>query len=179
MNLHILHEDPVQIPRFLDSKRVGKMLMECNQMLSLAIKHYMRASDSRFEDMCAPGMLTQGWSHYNHPVSIWVRQNAGNFHFALTYAHALGREFELRFGKRHDSSLRTEYIYRLKDWIPEGRIQPFQNSASHQGRGLDFTMYPVVEAYRRYMLSRWDTDKNPPTWRDCEDPRFQWREMYP
>lgn len=178
MNLHLLDSDPAKIPRLLDNKRIGKMLMETNQMLSLAVKHYMRASDSMDEFMCGESMLTSGWSHYNHPVSIWVRQTSGNFHFALTYAYALGREFLFRFNKEHASSLRTSYIYQLKDWIPEGEVTPFQNSARHESRGLDFTMFEPIEAYRRYMLNRWEYDVRSPEWTGRTDPRISWQGLY-
>ena len=38
MNLFVTDTDPAICAMNLDDKRVGKLLMECNQMMSLALK---------------------------------------------------------------------------------------------------------------------------------------------
>ena len=178
MNLHVLDENPKVIAMLLDDKRVGKMLMETNQMLSLAVKHYMRIAGANYTSETGEGMLTAGWSHYNHPVSIWVRQTSGNFDFTLRYAFCLAREFAFRFNKEHASGQRTHHIKRLASYIPSGPMTPFQNSARHNSRDLDFTGYPVIEAYRRYMLSRWEDDVLPPKWTGRSDASEIFKGLY-
>lgn len=177
MNLHILHLDPHEIPKLLDDKRIGKMLMETNQMMSLAVKHHMREAGADYEAVTGEGKLTVGWSHYSHPVSIWVRKNYANFIFALKYADGLSAEFERRFGKPHASGERTKFIgLNLQNWIPGGIRTEFQNSARHVGRGIDYSNLPIVSAYRSYMLDRWETDSYAPKWTTREDPRPMFEE---
>jgi hypothetical protein len=176
MNLHILDEDPHQIPKYLDDKRVGKMLMETNQLLSLAVTYYHAPNDLAYGE----GRLVGGTAYMNHPVALWVRQTRANFQFALNYAVSLDAEFYYRFGKHHKSGARTMFIrqnYGDRTCVP-GDPMSFANCARHKGRGLDFTEYAPVVAYRRYMLVRLQDDARNPFWTGRPDPRFDWEREY-
>ena len=181
MNLFVTHTDPEICAQNLDDKRVGKLLMEANQMLSLAIK--VRLDSKHWEPFVGPGMLTAGLSHKNHPVSIWVRDSFGNFGWTLQHAMFLGREFEHRFGKKHDSARRTSFIYdsglsaflfnvMSKDDPKTEEMRPFQNSARHGGLGIDFTHLPVPESYQAYLRNRWQGDARAPRWTNREVPEW-------
>lgn len=161
MNLHILSTIPEEIPLLLDDKRVGKMLMETNQLLSLYIKIIHGPIEN--DDVCA-GKLTAGFSHMNHPVAKWVRESAGNFQWTISYALALNHEFTYRFGKQHASGERSLWIAGMFRTSVQRRMTPFANCARISSRGIDFTNYPVVEAYQRYVLTRWDGDVRAPKW---------------
>ena len=163
MNLFATDECPVLSARALDDKRVGKLLMEANQMLSLAVKIHGHLHFTPLDE--GPGRLCSGFAHRNHPVSIWVRKTRGNFDWTAAHARALAAEFEHRFGKEHASSYRTDYITRFDKHIPEGDLQPFQNSARNASLGIDFSWIdPVTEAYRQYLLTRWPGDTHAPKW---------------
>jgi Pyrimidine dimer DNA glycosylase len=175
MNLFVTHEDPEICAHNLDDKRVGKMLMEANQMLSLAVKSHWPDDDGSYAFWETSTELTSGWSHKNHPVSRWVRETRSNFHWTLCHARALAAEFEYRFGKEHASAKRLKYLATCEDCLPAGDMLPFQNSARHGGLGLDFSHLEVTMAYRSYLSYRWMTDKRAVTFSGREVPSWrQW-----
>jgi hypothetical protein len=177
MNIFATDEDPVLCAHYLDDKRVGKLLMEANQMLSLAVK---LSTPSRglpklicMTNEIGPGKVCDGFAHKNHPVSIWVRQTRGNFSWTVQHARALASEFEHRFGKEHGSACRTDFITQFASNLPDGELQPFQNSAKNGSLGVDFTwMAPVTEAYRQYLLARWLGDTHAPKWTNRGRPEW-------
>lgn len=178
MNLFVTDENPILCAQALDDKRIGKLLMEANQMLSLAVKIPSR-KDGRLsrafspEDI-GPGKLCAGFAHLNHPVSLWVRETYGNFLWAMSHAIALAGEFQHRFGKSHASDARTDYISRFSDNVAPGSRTAFQNSARNASLGIDYSwILPVTEAYREYLNSRWRTDVRPPKWTNREKPEWE------
>lgn len=165
MNLFVTSHDPDEIARTMDDKRLGKLLMEANQMLSAALFHH--AHDTWALNV-GPGMLCR-ISHANHPVSKWVCRNRSTFGWTVMYAEAFAAEFHFRFGKEHDSYRRTDFIIQnaLEMLIPhaDGDTHlPFQNSARHGSKGIDFTHLEVPNAYRAYLWARWMTDTRTPYW---------------
>jgi hypothetical protein len=174
LNLHILDPHPDNIPPLLDDKRVGKMLMEANQMLSLAVK---LGDDPMARPVdpadIGPGKLTDGLAHANHPVSQWVRFTYSNFVWTAQYASALAAEFKFRFGKDHLSAARTNFImHRYANNIQPGPLTPFQNSARNSQRDVEFSALNIFEAYRNYMIYRWNTDRIECRWTNRGMPDF-------
>jgi hypothetical protein len=170
MNLFVTSEDPTECAMWLDDKRVGKLLMEANQMLSLAVKLNWPDDDGSYVFLETPTELTSGFAHKNHPVSVWVRETRSNFNWTVHHAVALGAEFRHRFGKEHASSVRTRYLATCEDCIPDGYLLPFQNSARNAGLGIDYSHLPVPLSYREYLNSRWDTDKRSVSFSNREPP---------
>lgn len=159
MNLFVLDEDPVKAAQGLDDKRVGKLLMEANQMLSVAVnKHSERPKEY------GVGLLCRG-GYQRHPVTLWVGATRSNWLWALQHARALADEWQYRFDMIHGSALRLPYIATFADCLPAGHLLQFQNSARNEGVGLDYSHLPVVEAYRLYIQERWKTDSRPVTFR--------------
>lgn len=177
MNLFVTNDDPVLCAHALDDKRVGKMLMEANQMLSLAIK-LSTPSRGLPKLICmtteiGPGKVCEGLAHRNHPVSVWVRSSRGNFSWVVQHARALAEEFVLRFGKSHASAERTDYITRFASNLPDGDLLPFQNSARNASLGIDYSWIdPVTEAYRQYLSARWPGDTYAPKWTNRGRPEW-------
>ena len=176
MNIFITDSDPVKCAHALDDKRVGKLLMEQNHMLSLAIKEHYWIDD--WYDFQGPGMLVKGEAYKNHPCSIWVRANQANFNWTMCHAFALGEEWTHRFGTIHGSFERTKFMNKWintqRDCLPAGEMLPFQNSAKNQGLGIDFTHLPVPISYREYLKKRWLTDTKPVIFTNREMPRWRW-----
>lgn len=170
MNIFAFDPDPALCARWLDNKRVGKLLMEANQMLSLAVK--ILDEDLDWIEHVGQDKICNGFAYRDHPVSIWVRSSRGNFRWTVSYAHALTQEFNRRFRKNHASGQRTPYIAEFEYCLPVGDLTPFQNSARHGGRGLDFSHLPVHQAYRTYAVARWKTDARPPQWPTGQMPEW-------
>lgn len=169
MNLFVTDPDPVVCAMNLDDKRIGKLLMECNQMMSLALKS--RWEDDSYVFWETSTELTFGRAYMNHPVSIWVRQTRANFLWTLEHAVALSNEFQHRFNRDHASGNRLAFMRRYSDVIPEGRLTEFQNSAKNGE--IDFTFLPVPNSYRHYLSARWSTDKNPVTFTGRNEPKWR------
>lgn len=164
--------DPVEAANSLDDKRIGKLLMEANQMLSLAVKFHWPDKDGSHVFWETPDELTTGWSHKNHPVSIWVRASRSNYDWTLIHADALAKEYVHRFGKEHGSAKRVKYLATCEDCIPAGSLLPFQNSARNAGLGVDFTHLEIPYSYQEYLIYRWSTDKRAPTWTNRVAPKW-------
>lgn len=171
MNLFVTSTDPEQCARNLDDKRVGKMLMEATQMLSLALK--MNWPDDSYESLVHPGGLTSGLAYKNHPVSIWVRSTRANYRWTFEHAFFLYLEFRWRFDKDHASGRRLPFLSAYEDFLPAGNLLPFQNSARNQGLGIDFTFLDVPYSYQEYLKERWRTDKRAVTFSGRNEP--EWR----
>ena len=171
MNLFVTDPDPVVCAMNLDDKRIGKLLMECNQMMSLAIKSHWLEDDGSYVFWETSTELTSGMTYLNHPVSIWVGQTRANFLWTLEHAVALSNEFQHRFNRDHASGNRLAFMRRYSDVIPEGRLTEFQNSAKNGE--IDFTFLPVPNSYRHYLASRWETDKRDVTFTGRHNP--EWR----
>lgn len=152
MNLFVLDTDPRLAPEGLDDKRLGSALREANQMLSAAV--HMNPQSAMEVGVGLGCALT----HAAHPVTLWVGATRSNWQWCYTYALACSAEWTLRYGTTHGSSERTPYIGTFLHCIPEGPLLPFQNSARHEGLGLDFTHLPVPDSYRAYLQERWKTD---------------------
>lgn len=166
MNIFVSDSDAWVSARALDDKRVGKLLMESNQMMSLAIKTTLPEEEWCFD--VGDGCLTRGWAHLNHPCSIWARSSEQNFDWLFEHATALRAEFHYRFGNYHGSGERTLFIGNefgpKRMSLPALGLLPFQNSARNDGLGIDYTHLPVPISYREYLKHRWATDTKPVTW---------------
>ena len=169
MNLFVLDEDPALAAQGLDDKRLGKLLMEANMMMSVAVGDHSDTAET------GAGMLSRR-SHVNHPVTLWVGLTRSNFIWCAHHAFALSAEWRRRYGRTHGSSERTPYIWSFRNCIPDGPLLTFQNSARHQGLGLDYSHLPPVEGYRAYIQKRWETDKLYPRFTNREWP--QWAQEF-
>ncbi len=174
MNLFVTHIDPHVAAKGLDDKRVGKLLMEANQLLSMAVMEHLPAWE--WSPFVGEGMLTNP-SHETHPVTKWVQRSKANYWWTLRHALALGWEFEYRFGKTHASSDRTRFILAKKYHYlmpEEGPLTVFQNSA--RNIHVDCTNMPVPQSYQVYLNARWFMDtkpvrftrRKPPAWANTE-----------
>lgn len=154
MNLFVTDENPKISAQNLDDKRMVKMCLETTQLLCSAINYHGGKSPYKS-------------THLNHPVSVWVRQSQLNAQWAKSHGLALCYQYSKRYGKFHkcENILRSLDLYCL----PIDRFTPFVNCAANESLGINFKhIQDPIEAYRRYLISRWNTDKLKPTW-DIQD----------
>ncbi len=117
-------------------KHVVKMILESAQMLSTAHR-ILDKSDSE---------VLYKASYKNHPSTLWAR--AGHLNYMWLYSHfiALGREYELRYGKIHTSIAKlSESLKKAPKRIPN---RPF--SPPPQCMPPDYKQPDTVKAYRMY-----------------------------
>lgn len=154
MNIFATSRCPIESAKFLDSKRVTKMVLESAQLLSAALLL------NGYE-----GSDVYKISHKNHPSSVWCRKTRGNFKWLLAHFKALCEEYTARYNKVHKSSQLLSIFEANADLIPEGDLMPFSNNARNLEKGVDYTQESDVNlAYQLYLGARWETDKREPTW---------------
>ena len=95
MNIFYLHSDPVKAAQIQYNKHVVKMILESAQMLCTAHHHY--AELLNYDASYIPYKK----AHYNHPSTIWTRQNSRQYYWLFHHMLALGNEYTKRYGKKH------------------------------------------------------------------------------
>ena len=100
MNIFYLHKDPYKAAEYQYNKHVVKMILESAQMLCTAHHHYDENTDVPYKK-----------AHYNHPSTIWVRQNKNHYRWLFNHMKALGEEYTDRYGKIHLSIIKLSLIH--------------------------------------------------------------------
>ena len=98
MNLFILDADPKMAAQYYQDLHINKIIVEGCQVLASA---YPVERLSQHDCPRTQKGTARGHSHYNHPVTVWVRENTSNFTWALEHTTALYWERVHRFNKDH------------------------------------------------------------------------------
>ena len=118
MNIFYVHKDPIISATMLIDKHVVKMIVESAQMLSTA--HRM-IDGTQYTGKTKTGRNIKRWRHPNsnmdnvlykachtgHPSTLWVMENAYNYHWLYKHMIALNDQFKLRYGHVKDHSTIT------------------------------------------------------------------------
>ena len=113
MNIFYLDKCPYKAAELQYNKHVVKMILESAQMLCTAHHHYDLFTDVPYKK-----------AHYNHPSTIWCRQNKNHYRWLYNHMIGLGQEYEDRYGKTHLSITKCKgplFTYPLD--IPEGKFE--------------------------------------------------------
>ena len=109
MNIFYLDSDPVKAAQIQYNKHVVKMILESAQMLCTAHHHYDNGHNVPYKK-----------AHYNHPSTIWCRQNASQYKWLYNHMIALGNEYTKRYKKTHLTIKKCEDVLKqLPPTIPE------------------------------------------------------------
>ena len=95
MNIFYLHESPYVAARLQYNKHVVKMILESAQMLCTAHHHYAEKHEINAD------YIPYKKAHYNHPSTIWCRENSRQYDWLYAHMIALGNEYKIRYGKTH------------------------------------------------------------------------------
>lgn len=145
MNIFASYPDPAESAKFLDDKRVIKMILESAQLLSTSIT--LRGGQG-------PYKIT----HKNHPCAIWARETVANYDWLYSHFIALCDEYTARYSKRHKCLTVADELTRGRSLMPQGGLTPFPNCTI-------FKEEPdTCLAYRVYLEHKWKVDKRKPTW---------------
>ena len=113
MNIFYLDKCPYKAAELQYNKHVVKMILESAQMLCTAHHHYNLFTDVPYKK-----------ARYNHPSTIWVRQNKNHYRWLYNHMIGLGEEYEDRYGKTHLSITKCKgplFTYPVD--IPEGKFE--------------------------------------------------------
>ena len=109
MNIFYLDNDPAKAASYFYDKHKVKMILESAQMLCTAHHHYGNGDNVPYKK-----------AHYNHPSTIWCRQNASQYMWLYDHMIALGREYTKRYNKTHLTIIKcAEVLKQLPPTIPE------------------------------------------------------------
>ena len=154
MNIFATYKCPIKSAQALDDKRRVKMILECAQLLSTAVR--LNGGNSK---------VLYKITHKNHPCSVWVRQNRSNYKWVLTHMLTLCELYTEKTGKTHASEKLIPELMKSINYLPEGDFYGFVNCAANKGLGISFKhIEDVCLAYRLYLAQRWKDDFRTPTW---------------
>jgi hypothetical protein len=155
MNIFATSICPIESAKYLDDKRVVKMVLETAQILSTVINL-----------KCVNNIVVYKSTHVNHPCSVWARESVGNYHWLLSHFEALCDEYTLRYSKVHKCE-QYKGLFRAAKFpktMPKHQTR-FVNCAANKSIGVSFKdVENVQSAYQQYMNVRWENDKRLPTW---------------
>lgn len=113
MNIFYLDKCPYKAAELQYNKHVVKMILESAQMLCTAHHHYDMFTDVPYKK-----------AHYNHPSTVWVRQNKNHYRWLYNHMIGLGQEYEDRYGKTHLSITKCKGpLFTYPTDIPEGKFE--------------------------------------------------------
>lgn len=146
MNIFYTSHCPVECAKYLDDKRVVKMVLETAQMICVSLMQFGET---------VPYKPT----HTNHPCTRWACESPANLRWLYEHFKALCSEYTARYGKVH----RCERI------MPEMPSYVLESCASEMTDLPDCTTYKTEEwdlctKYRAYLCDKWEQDKRTPTW---------------
>ena len=154
MNIFVTDPDPIVSAQNLDTKRVIKMILESAQMLCTALHQNGASHLAKYKQ-----------THLNHPSNVWVRTTRSNYEWLLNHMRALLDEYTFRCGKLHACESMVNDLTAGTNYIPVGDLTPFANCAARSDMNIDFKhIQDTPQAYKLYLIERWNTDKRHPTW---------------
>jgi len=145
VNIFASDPDPAVSARFLDDKRVIKMVLESAQLLSTAMNECGAVGPYRT-------------THKNHPCSIWCRQSRTNYEWLLNHLRELCAEYARRYGKTHKCEGLIDTLTAGALAMPDIEATPIPNCTIYKQEP------DVYKAYREYLKYKWTNDKRKPTW---------------
>ena len=122
MNIFYLDKDPAKAASYFYDKHKVKMILESAQMLCTAHHHYGNGDNVPYKK-----------AHYNHPSTIWCRQNASQYMWLYDHMIALGIEYTKRYNKTHLTIIKCKDVLKqLPPAIPDSTfIEPPQCMPDH------------------------------------------------
>jgi len=152
MNIFVLDYEARKAAQAHCDKHIVKMPLESVQMLC-----------SAFESGDAPYRRV----HYNHPCSIWTRENRSNYEWHLHFARNLFEEYTFRYDRIHASERVLHWCfdnYKHLD-LPQGDLTDHPQCMPDVWKGEC-----PIEAYRTYYwaekrdIAQWRKKRNAPSW---------------
>ncbi len=152
MNIFYLDKCPVKAAQVQYNKHVVKMILESAQMLCTAHHHYAELNYPMVE-------VPYKKAHYNHPSTIWARENHYQYQWLYWHMMALGDEYKKRYNKEHLSITKCKECLSFSPYgIKLGKFkQPPQCMPD------EYKDKCSVQAYWNYYIGEKHTVANPKT----------------
>ena len=153
MNIFYLDSDPVKAAQIQYNKHVVKMILESAQMLCTAHHHYteLLAQNSDY--------IPYKKAHYNHPSTIWCRENHSQYMWLYDHMIALGDEYNKRYNKTHLTITKCkDVLSRSPAGIPAGTFEEPPQCMPDQYKvpGCSITAYWNYYEGEKYLVAAKD-----------------------
>lgn len=176
MNIFLSQDTVADSVKDLDDLRLQKQLVECYQLLTLALKEQQEGHEVKA-------------GHYHHPVYLFYKDNIP---FLAYYGYICCCEYLHRFYKRH---ILLEYF--LQDRCSElldincyansvegifvpPKFTPYYMEGSKGQPNYIRTTDNVSALFQQKLINKWNNDKakgRPPRWTNRQVPEFYKKEM--
>ena len=150
MNIFATSPCPIESAKYLDDKRVVKMVLESAQLLSTALTYH---------ELDAPYKPT----HVNHPCTKWVCSSDAAYTWLVWHFSALLDEYTARYHKRHKCQDHLATFLSAPMYC-ETQYPELPSCAFPRCMPEWVTDESTTVAYRTYLDYKWQWDKRQPTW---------------
>lgn len=164
MNIFATSYYPQEAARWLDDRRLLKMILESSQLLANAL---YRANLARLAPLRKDGS-PYPCAFLDHPCSRWVSESRENYGWLLQHAQQMVLEYRARFGKVHcmDEQLARMTDRDIRGHLPAVHKTPFANCTP-------FKDQPAITAYRFALAQKWKKAEHRPRWTNAEEPKWR------
>lgn len=154
LNIFVVDQNPVVAAQDLCDKHVCKMGIESTQILCTVLWK-LGVRDIPMKP-----------THVNHPCVKWAGESDSNFLWLAEHAVALFDEYSLRYGRRHASRDKLNWIVCQLARPPKGPLTPFVQCVKYDElRGPNpICAYRVYYFVDKSRFARWNHGRNPPEW---------------
>lgn len=160
MNIFVTYNDYNKCAQVLDDKRLIKMCLETCQMLCTSINEVSKEKN----------LALYKSTHINHPCSIWARETSENYRWLYNHFESLCNEYTIRFEKTHKCSNLSELLMwgipLINSKCIKKGLTNFPNCTIYKD------IKDVHEAYKKYLIFKWDNSIVKPKWTNREVPIF-------
>ena len=177
MNIFLSQDTIADSVKDLDDLRLQKQLVECYQLLTLAIKEQQEGYEVKA-------------GHYHHPVYLFYKDNIP---FLCCYGLICCFEYSLRFNKKHKLfdyfySQSSKFMKKLMSGSVRAYIAGYENpqfipyymEGSKGQPNYIRTTDNVSALFQQKLINKWNNDKTkgrPPRWTNRQVPEFYKKEM--
>ena len=155
MNIFYLDKCPYKAAELQYNKHVVKMILESAQMLCTAHHHYDNGDNVPYKK-----------AHYNHPSTIWCRENDKQYMWLFHHMLALGAEYTKRYGKKHMS---IDKCFGPLSFLPPNIPTDQEFTEPPQCMPDQYKNDDPIKAYRDYCINekhyaKWEKGRDKPKW---------------
>lgn len=147
MNIFVTNPCPHLSAKYLDDKRVIKMILESAQMLNVALINTYKTDGIGYK-------LT----HVNHPCTKWVCSNSANYTWLYLHFISLCAEYTKRYNKVHKCEQYASTFNKYIDNSINVSNINFVNCTTYHKHITN-----VFDAYKAEMAFKWKNDIRVPT----------------
>lgn len=168
MNIFATDKCPIKSARYLDDRRVNKMIIESCQMLSTFVrirKHKLTPEqDAKLYKKC----------FVNHPCNVWLRESNDNVAWLFKHTNELIKIWRTISDNRHGSWDCFEELTKIMLPFMSTNLSKSPQSFCNCSEYQHIDVGGVHIAYQQTMLIKWYMrDKAEPKWTFRDKPQWE------